>query len=227
MNNIHMQLTAKGQALNAKIQAGNGTVPLEITRVVTASGYSDNPLNLENVIDQRQTATITDRRVFGIRADVSILLTNQGNPHINEPPLLEGYTLTQFGMFATDPDEGEILYRISQFDRPNYVPAATEMGWVINPTWNFTTENASDVTVKIDPKGLATLQRIWDGTVLSDKNTPTVGARVHLRITSNAPNYQPFGWALPDVPEEPENPKEPEECEKEAGYNALLGRKNS
>ena len=157
---IHMHLTIKGQALNAKIQAGDGNVPLEITRVVTASGRHDDPLNLDNVVDMRQTATITDRRTFGIRAAITIILTNQGNPATGEPPLLEGYSLTQFGMFALDPDEGEILYRISQFERPDFVPAATEMGWTINPTWNFVTENASEVIVKLDPAAVVTTETL-------------------------------------------------------------------
>ena len=194
---IHMHLTTKGQALNAKIQAGDGTVPLEITRVVTASGRCDDPLNLDDVVDMRQTATITDRRTFGIRAAVTIILTNQGNPIMGEPPLLEGYSLTQFGMFAIDPDEGEILYRISQFERPNYVPAATEMGWTINPTWNFVTENASEVIVNVDPNGLATLQRIWDAIELSDRDIPLLGTRAHLQIVDELTNYWPPGVERP------------------------------
>jgi len=157
MGNIHMALTLKGQALNAKIQAGNGDIPLEITRIVSASGYSENPLELDDVINKEQTAQIIKRKVTGVRAAIEITLSNQGNPTTGEPPLTAGYTLSQFGMFAIDPDEGEILYRISQFDTPTYVPAATEMGWVINPTWNFTVGNASEVIVTIDPTGMATV----------------------------------------------------------------------
>ena len=156
MSNLHMALTIKGQELNAKIQAGNGDIPLEITRIVSASGRSENPLELEDVIDRRQTAQIIKREVFGVRAAIGILLSNQGNPTTGEQPLASGYTLSQFGMYAIDPDEGEILYRISQFETPTYVPAATEMGWTINPTWNFTVGNASEVIVNIDPEGMAT-----------------------------------------------------------------------
>ena len=160
--NIHMNLTAKGQALNAKIQAGNGTVPLEITRVVSAAGYSPTPLILNDVIDMKQTATIVRREIISFRAAIEITLTNQGNPSAGEPPLAVGYPLSQLGMYAIDPDEGEILYRISQFDKPNYVPVATEMGWTINPTWNFIVGNASDVIVNIDPSGLATVGQLND-----------------------------------------------------------------
>ena len=162
MSNIHMELTAKGQALNAKIQAGNGDVPLPITRIVSASGYSNDPHGLEDVIDVQQTARIIQQERIGLRAVIEITLSNQGNPTAGELPLATGYTLTQFGMYATDPDEGEILYRISQFDEPAYVPAASEMGWTINPTWNFVVGNASEVIVSIDPSGMATVGQLND-----------------------------------------------------------------
>ena len=168
MSNIHMALTLKGQALNAKIQAGGGNVPLHITRIVSAAGYSNDPLSLNNVIDMRQTAIIARREVIGVRAAIEITLSNQGNPAAGEQGLTVGYSLSQFGMFANDPDEGEILYRISQFDSPTFVPAASEMGWTINPTWNFIVGNASEVIVEVDPSGMATigqLQRHIDDSV--------------------------------------------------------------
>jgi hypothetical protein len=172
MSNIHMQLTAKGQALNAKIKAGKGKVALDITRVVFAAGTSENPLDLDDVINPRLAATITDRKVFGIRAAITIIATNQGNPFANPPvpPVLEGFALGQIGMYAIDPDEGEILYRISQFSTPNYIPAATEMGWTIEPTWNFVTENAKEVNVHIDPNGLATIRLLADSIAAHNKD---------------------------------------------------------
>jgi len=155
-----MQLTAKGQALNAKIQAGTGTIPLEITRVVSASSFSDDPLNLETLadLDIRQTARIVRQETVGTRAIVEVQLSNQGNPTTGEPAITTGYELFQFGMGAIDPDEGEILYRISQFDTSTWVPPATEMGWTINPSWNFVVGNASEVIVQIDPAGMVTVQ---------------------------------------------------------------------
>lgn len=194
-----MALTTKGQVLHAKIAQGLGTIPLEITRIVTASGYSDTPLELSDVIDLRQTAQIQDRKVFGVRAEITVLMTNQGNREAGIEPLAQGYELRQIGCYAIDPDEGEILYRISQFERPNWVPAATEMGWVFTPTWNFTTENASDVVVQIDPKGLVTrdyldrrLQEISSTVEVSNKCIPDFGVRTHYRNIRSIPNYTPF-----------------------------------
>ena len=91
MSNIpdvpRLELTTKGKALNAKIKKGNGTIPLEITRIVTASGYSADPHNQDDVVDIRQTVAITNRKSSGIRAEVTVLFTNRGNPATNEPPL--------------------------------------------------------------------------------------------------------------------------------------------
>ena len=162
---IHMKLTLKGQELAAKIKAGKGTVPLDITRVATVSGRNAEPLSLENLDNIRQTAVITDRRALGTRAAITVLLTNQANPATGEAALTEGYELSQVGMWAIDPDEGEILYRISQYERPNYVPAATEMGWTWNPTWNFSTENASEVIVNVDPAGILTARALEEHNV--------------------------------------------------------------
>ena len=169
MSNIHMQLTAKGQALNAKIQAGNGDIPLEITRVVSASGQSPDPLNLGFIsdLDFRQTARITRQERIGTRAVVEVQLSNQGNPTEGEPPLTAGYELFQFGMGAIDPDEGEILYRISQFTTSTWVPPATELGWTINPSWNFVVGNASKVIINIDPSGMATVEQLNDHIIQS------------------------------------------------------------
>ena len=162
MKTINMELTIKGQALNAKIKLGKGTVPLEFTRVVTASGYSDDPHSLDDVVDKRQNVAIIARRVIGIRTAITVLLTNQGNPGVGESPLSEGYELRQFGLFTIDPDEGEILYRISQFERPNYMPAAREAAVTSEHTWNFVTENARDVAVEVDQSGFATMGQLSD-----------------------------------------------------------------
>ena len=172
MGSIHMELTAKGEALAAKIQKGNGTVPLEITRIVAASGRSPYPLGLGFLsdLDIRQTVRITRQESHGSRASVEGVLTNIGNASAGEPPLAAGYELFQLGMGAVDPDEGEILYRISQFDKSAWVPPATEMGWTISLGWNFVVGNATQVVVQIDPMGMATVRQLQahiDDTVLA------------------------------------------------------------
>lgn len=127
---------------------------------MSASSFSFDPLNLATLdeLDIKQTARIVRQETVGTRAIIEVQLSNQGNPTIGEPAITTGYELFQFGMGAIDPDEGEILYRISQFDTSTWVPPATEMGWTINPSWNFVVGNASEVIVQIDPAGMVTVQ---------------------------------------------------------------------
>lgn len=188
---VDLALTTAGQALKAKIEAGLGTIALKITRVVTASGVSDDPLNLADVVEQKQEFSITGRTTTGTRTTISAVLTNA--------ELIEGYPLSQIGFYAMDPDEGEILYRISQFAVPNYVPAANERGWTYKPSFNFFTGNARVVELKIDPAGIATLEQIFKAIEVSDRDTPSAGVRLHCRTVKSVPNYRPFD-PIPDIP---------------------------
>lgn len=184
IKNVDLALTAAGQALKAKIEAGYGTVALKITRIVTASGTSDDPLNLTDVVNQQQEFTITGRSTEDARTTIMAALTNA--------ELSKGYTLSQIGFFALDPDVGEILYRISQFETPNYVPASTERGWTYKPSFNFFTGNAKEVVVKIDPSGIATLDAIYKSVELSANKVPAVGVRTHYYIKKSVPGYVPY-----------------------------------
>ena len=160
MIDINLALTTAGQALMAKIQTGSGTIPLNLTRIVTASGSDPNPLDLDDVIDEQQTLSITNATTDGERTTIKAIITNAGDPEQDIPPLEHGYLLSQIGFFATDLDEGEILFRISQFANPSYVPAASERSWTYEPTFNFVTGNASEVTIEINQAGIATMEYV-------------------------------------------------------------------
>ena len=160
MADVKLALTDAGLALMAKIAAGDGKVPLEITRVATSSEASPNPLTLNALSKEEQEFVITDRVITGARTTLSLYLNNYGNALTGQPPVVQGYPLTQIGFYANDPDEGEILMRISQFDNPNYVPAATERAWEYSPGFNFVTGNASTVIVNINPSGTATIGQL-------------------------------------------------------------------
>jgi len=147
MSNINMQLTQAGLALKAKIELGNGDIPLHITKIVSGSGKSDTPEGLNAVVNPEQEFTIMSRTVDNGRTTIKAMINNFS--------LTDGYSMHQIGFYAEDPDDGEILYRITQFDEPRRVPASHEAGWTYTPEFNFAIHNASDVTVVVDPSGLA------------------------------------------------------------------------
>lgn len=192
IQHVDLALTAAGQRLRAKIEAGYGTIALKITRIVTASGTSDTPLALTDVVNQKQEFTITGRYTEDARTTIKAVLTNA--------ELSKGYTLSQIGFYALDPDEGEILYRISQFETPNYVPASTERGWTYEPSFNFFTGNASDVDVKIDPSGIATLAAIYGAVEVSGNAIPAVGVKTHFFEVKAISDYIPFSPEPEDIP---------------------------
>ena len=112
-------ITKQGWKLLAKMLAG---ATLEITKVMVGSGKvpeGTNPSELTGLIQPVALATstmpqVTDKQVSFIveyRSDL-----NNG--------LTEGFWLNEFGVYANDPDEGEILlYYATMGDYPQYVAA--------------------------------------------------------------------------------------------------------
>jgi hypothetical protein len=192
VSDINLALTAAGQALRAKIEVGEGTLPLEITRVVTSSSADPDILNKTALTAEEQEFTITNRVTTGARTTISTYLNNFGNPAQGIPALATGYPLAQIGFYAEDPDEGEILYRVSQFDNPNYVPAASERAWEYSPTFNFITGNASTVIINIDPASSVTKQDVWDSTDVSTEDPAALGVKTQYFIGDDSPDYTPI-----------------------------------
>jgi hypothetical protein len=155
-----LALTESGQALKAKIEQGNGTIPLKITRIVSGSGTSTNPTGLTALVSPEMEFGITSSSTEGARTTIEAILTNVGDPGQGKPPLAVGYPMSQVGFYALDPDKGEILYRISQYGKPIYVPPASEYGWTYAPAFNIITGNASTVIVEISMDGYAPMSTL-------------------------------------------------------------------
>jgi len=153
MSDTILAFTTLGAALQAKIKQGNGQIPLNITRIVSASGTSPNPTSLTGVINPKLEFGITGRSTSGARTTISTMITNIGDAQQGIPPLDVGYPISQVGFYAVDPDEGEILYMISQYDNPVYAPAASERGWTYTPSFNIITGNATTVIIEINAVG--------------------------------------------------------------------------
>ena len=200
--------TAKGLALNAKIQAGGGGVGLKFTKVVADAGRADDLLNLEQAIDPRLTFVFEKKTAVQSHAMITLMLSNQPNPHANPPipPLLSGFSMNQIPWYAEDPDEGEILYQVWRYEiDPGtgggipYVPPSAESVWTYNPRFTITISDAGVVTTTIDPNSLASRQSIWDAIESSDADIPSSGTRVHARFIKEVTGYTPFGMtAGPD-----------------------------
>ena len=111
-------ITNKGQALIAKVLAGTGDI--EFTKVNTSeTEYQLNNLqNLTELTGIKQTSLVSKvSRTNDVAITVEAAFTNTG--------LTLGYYVKTLGLYATDPDEGEILYAVAIEQSGNcYIPAS-------------------------------------------------------------------------------------------------------
>lgn len=137
------KLTKDGKALLAKAQAGKCAI--QITKAQSGSGsYSS-----EEDISQR-TALKAVKQTFPIsnktiNSDSALVLKIT----MENSKLSAGYDITEFGVFASDPDRGEILYSIATASRSDYMPAYNGVvPSVINMSYYLEVANASSVTIE-------------------------------------------------------------------------------
>ena len=137
-------ITNKGIALLSKMIAGN---TLQITKAITGAGtvtVSTLPAQT-GVTNQKQIMSFwTISYPAAGTCAVPAYITNEG--------LTEGYTAKQIGIFAMDPDEGEILFFIAQDLGGTAVPAISDMpGFSAEWTFSFKYGRADSVSVTVDP----------------------------------------------------------------------------
>ena len=144
-------ITRNGQALMAKLMSGTGTV--EFTKIgVSSTTYTDTQLEaLTSLSGVKQTAPITN-----IARNNNASVTVEGA--ISNEELAVGYYMQTIGLYAKDPDAGEILYAVTTASVAGYMPPfnnRTPSGAQFKLT--TTVGNAENVTLQIDPSAVATI----------------------------------------------------------------------
>lgn len=111
-------LTTKGQRLIAKLLGAKGA--LEFTRAAVGSGTLQKGVSAESLIgllDPKMDANISAYGIENDQAYVTAQVSSEG--------VTEGFLVTEVGIFAKDPDEGEILYAYMDISTdPTYIYAA-------------------------------------------------------------------------------------------------------
>lgn len=108
--------TDKGRALAAK--AAGGITPLIVTRVVAGSGHTEDIPSATALPDSEQTLTVGTAEVDDVTAVLPVTLV--------EVSAVSSYSLTELGVYASDPDEGEILFQVYQLDSAADITAGGE-----------------------------------------------------------------------------------------------------
>lgn len=141
--NIQGTNTNKGLALTAKTAAG---ACLRVTRVVGGSGHTQDIPNADQMSEIRQTLAVGEARCVGNTAVLPVTLAAVG--------LESSYTLTELGIYAEDPDEGEILYCVYRLDEPVTIQGKSDT--VLRFYLRQTVSEDGSATVLCSPAGLIT-----------------------------------------------------------------------
>lgn len=188
-------LTQKGIALLAKAQAENATI--QIAKAVTGSGVYEEGEDIS-----ARTSLKSPKQEF---APTTILRQNETNVFVqfsitNNPPggvpLANGYYVTEIGLTAIDPDEGEILYSLAVGDpeKSDYLPAYNNLlPAVIGVDFLIEVSNSENVSITTDLSAYATkadLDAKADG-IGYNSDTDQIELKANNKVISRA--LLPFG----------------------------------
>ena len=145
-----LQLTNKGIALQAKVQAGT---QLHITKLKLGSGVVPSGTDVKTLTDliaPEQKLGIGGKEAVDDYCKISSTISNTG--------LDAGYYVRELGVFAQDPDDGEILYMYTTDGAPDYLPAGGG-STVISQEFSvmIAVDDTDNIVVDIDPAALATM----------------------------------------------------------------------
>ena len=144
-------LTKKGAALVAKAQSDGATI--RITKAVVGSGTYDGTEDLTALTElkhqeQEFTPSSIERKND---TNVFVHFTISNYNEVTKTGLDHGYFMTEMGLIAEDPDEGEILYAISTAAQADwlqsyngYIPATVGVHFLVEVS------NASEVQITTD-----------------------------------------------------------------------------
>ena len=154
-------MTDVGAALQAKVNAGK--TKLTFTKIKVGSGVNAaNPLVLTDVISSKWETTNFVVKLEGKIVSVDTVITNTG--------VHEAFRMSEIGLFAQDPDKGEILYAYLTDPEPDRMPA--ESGSVVvsqELTIGMVFSNTGNVSLTVNMGALVTREQLTE--VVNQHNT--------------------------------------------------------
>lgn len=145
-------LTKQGLKLQAKVDAGSR---MQLTKCMLGSGMLSSGQSLENLtglIAPVQTLPISSIS-YSENNGACVITAVTDNSNVST-----GYYLREFGIFARDPNDGEILYAVAQDANPDYIPPSGTSAVVsqeIGVALSFS--NAANVTAQVNTSAIATV----------------------------------------------------------------------
>ena len=147
-------MTDVGADLQAKVNAGK--TKLTFTKIKVGSGVNEtNPLVLTDVISSKWETTNFVVKQEGKIVSVDTFITNTG--------IHEAFRMSEIGLFAQDPDKGEVLYAYLTDPEPDRMPA--EGGSVVvsqELTIGMVFSNTGNVSLTVNMGALVTHEQLTE-----------------------------------------------------------------
>ena len=147
-------ITKKGQALMAKMLAGTGNV--KFTKIATSTTeYTDSQLesltSLSNIKQNQSISKITRQNDVAVKIEAAI----------DNQDLKTGYYIKTVGIYANDPNDGEILYGVMTASVAGWLPPYNGLG-ISSCMFNLTVTvgNSSNVSLNVSSGAVATVNDI-------------------------------------------------------------------
>lgn len=148
-------LTKQGLKLQAKVDAGNA---MQLTKCRLGSGTIGSGQQLEDLTElvaPVQTLPIASV-TYSDDSHACIISAVTDNSTVTT-----GYYMREFGIYAKDPDDGEILYAVASDSEPDFIPAkgtSSVISQEIGVALTFA--NASKVTAAVNTSATATISYV-------------------------------------------------------------------
>ncbi|MDL2280309.1 phage tail protein [Selenomonadales bacterium OttesenSCG-928-I06] len=147
-------LTTQGKDLQAKVEAGQQLI---LTKMKFGDGVLPVGSSLEDLTDlispRVETNIISKEAISGGLCKITSIISNTDLSH--------GYYIRECGLYAEDPDVGEILYAIDTDAAPDYLPASGG-ATVIEEEFNLyiAISNNENVVIVVDPAAAITEEQM-------------------------------------------------------------------
>jgi len=157
-------MTDIGADLQAKVNAGK--TKLTFTKIKVGSGVNvTNPLALTDVISSKWETTNFVVKQEGKIVSVDTFITNNG--------IKEAFRMSEIGLFANDPDKGEILYAYLTDPEPDRMPA--EGGAVVvsqELTIGMMFSNTGNVSLTVNMGALVNQEQLKEHNSSTSSHSP-------------------------------------------------------
>lgn len=160
-------MTDVGADLQAKVNAGK--TKLTFTKIKVGSGVNaTNPLALTDVISSKWETTNFIVKQEGKIVSVDTFITNNG--------ITEAFRMSEIGLFAQDPDKGEVLYAYLTDPEPDRMPAAGGSVVVSQElTIGMVFSNTGNVSLTVNMGALVTHEQLTEAVKQHNDDTNAHG----------------------------------------------------